>query len=109
MLFCGSKSSILISPSIVRATGRSVSCDSEEHTVIEPDRISTFVIMTKVIIVVGMGILSESIFEVYPIVAYEAGLLVGVLLQSVIPPRSGWKQTLILSALVFVLGQLDSQ
>jgi hypothetical protein len=76
--------------------------------VIEPDRISTFVIMTKVIIVVGMGILSESIFEVHPIVAYEAGLLVRVLLQSVIPPRSGWKQTLILPLLSLSWGQLDS-
>jgi hypothetical protein len=66
--------------------------------------IPTAALIMKIAALLGTALLCESIFRQHATAAYEAGLVAGVLLQSLIPPRHGWRVTLLLAIVLPLIG-----
>jgi hypothetical protein len=61
------------------------------------DRILIPLIVIKVLVFIESGHIAQNLYPTHANIAYAAGLFIGILLQHFIPPKIGWKPTVLMA------------
>jgi hypothetical protein len=69
---------------------------------------SVILVTLKVLIIFLVGDLMGYLFISHSKIAFAGGLILGVILQAFIPPRSGWKQFATMMAIALLIGMTRS-